>query len=543
MKNALNAALLAVMLLGGMFAGCRKDDDMQGPTRQFMVSGEIGIRPGATSAVLSWREAVNSDTAVSSYTVEISQDSTFASAEKFSYRVPSATLTVYDTQLLVRVPYFARVKTNGISAEYDSKWVRSSRFSLTGEQIFSIVRDNELKHNSVVLRWNDSLRSNLVKVILTPAGGAPTEYPLSPNEVDSSFKQIDGLMPSTEYHAQIFSDTKEKGYIDFTTKELPVYAYTIDPSMDISLVLDTCSSGIIIGLDTGTYTALNNCNLKGKTVTLMSVSGNPDDTKIIFKEFKLMGSGAGLTLKDISLDGGGTALYVFNFGGLNADGDAASFANLTVENCRIFNYGNCLLRANRGTNAGDHKIGSITFNNCIIYNNLLTNLYTEFTLDKLTFQNLTVRNSTWYNVGRALVTAGTALPAGTTPPEILFDHNTINHLGTGGTRLLLDANANPVKATFTNNIIANSPRTGTLNNDLIRATGTGTTVVFSYNNYFKLANGSSGSLVIPTYATQTGNLTVDLGWTNTTSTFTLPASSPVRTGSSSGGPMGDPRWH
>jgi hypothetical protein len=534
---------LGLLLLAGLYlSSCRKIENELDPMRQFATSSDISIKAGATSAVLSWKEAVNADTALTTYTVEVSTDSSFVSDKKFTYVVPKATLTVYDSQLAIRTPYYARVKTNGQTADLDSRWVVSKAFSLTGEQIFFTVKDAEIKHNSVILRWRDTTGATLVKIVLTAAGGTPVEYLLTQQDIDSGFKKIEGLSPSTDYHAAIFSDKKDKGFVDFRTKELPVYAYTINPTMDLAVVLDTCSPNIIIGLDTGTYSPATNCSLKTKKVTLMSVSGNPLDTKVIFKEFKLMGSGAGISLQGISFDGAGTALYFINFAGLAADADAATFANVSLENCRVSNYGNCLMRANRGAAAGDHKIGSITINNCVFSNNLLTNLYTEFTFDKLAFQTFSVTNSTFYTVGRALLLMSTALPSGTPVPEVTFDHCTVNNFGTGTTRVLMDANTNPVKASFTNSIFANTPRTGTLSNDAIRATGVGTTVTFSYNNYFKFMNGASAVLTFPTYVVQAGNQTIDLGWLPATTEFKLPAGSPLLTASSNGGAIGDPRW-
>jgi len=38
------------------------------------------------------------------------------------------------------------------------------------------------------------------------------------------------------------------------------------------------------------------------------------------------------------------------------------------------------------------------------------------------------------------------------------------------------------------------------------------------------------------------NTTTDLGWTATTTSFTLPAGSALRTASTTGGAIGDPRW-
>jgi len=531
------------LLFAFSISACRKPETELEMGREFATSSDIAIRTGPTEAVISWSEAVNTDSTVSSYTVEVSKDSLFASAEKLTYRVDAPTVTVTDREINIRTTYYARVKTNGATSEKDSRWIRSKGFQITGEQIFQAVRDAEVKHNSVILRWRDTTGAALVKITLTPAGGTPTDYPLTQTDIDSSYKKIEGLEPATDYSAQIYSTEKEKGLIRFRTKDVPVYAYTLSPGTDLTAVLDTCAGSIIIGLEPGVYTTTATCQLKNKSVTLMSVSGTPDDTKIIFTEFKLMGNGAGINLKDLSFEGGTGALYFLNFAGLASDAEAATFANVSLENCRVNSYGNCLLRANRGTAAGDHKIGSIAINNCIFSNNLLTNLYTEFTLDRLQFQTFTCTNSTFYNAGRALVLASTVLPAGAPVPQVTFDYCTINHLGTGATRILLDANANPIKVVFTNSIIANAPRSGTLSNDMIRATGVGSTVTFSYNNYFKLTNGSSVALTIPAYVTQAGNQTIDLGWTPSTTGFSLPSSSPLRSASSNGTAIGDPRWH
>lgn len=542
MRKSLLFSAAIVFLAGLILFSCKKKENELDPMRAFMTSGAISINAGATSAVLSWKEAVNTDSSISTYTVEVSRDSAFATGAQFSYVVPGTSVMVTDTQLLIRTPYYARVKTNGPTPALDSKWVYSKKFSLTGEQIFMVVKDAELKHNSVILRWNDSLHANLVKIVLTPDGGTPTDYALTPQDIDSSHKKIEGLLPSTNYHAQIFSDTKEKGFIDFKTKDVPVYAYSIDSTIDLAILLDTCAPSIIIGLEPGTYTPSANCNIKSKSVTLMSVSGDPMDTKIIFKEFKLMGDGAGINFKDLSFDGLGTAAYFLNLAGLASDAAAASFANISVDNCRVSNYGNCFLRGNRGTAAGDHKIGTIKVNNTIVTNNTLAAAYTEFTLDKLAVQNVIITNSTFNKLGRAMFLMSTVLPASAPAPVILFDRNTVNNWGSGGTRVLLDANTNPVAVTISNNIFANTPRTGTLANDMIRATGTGTTVAFANNNYFKMMNGSAAALTIPANVTQTANQQIDLGWDSTTVDFKLPASSPLRTASSTGGIIGDPRW-
>jgi hypothetical protein len=110
----------------------------------------------------------------------------------------------------------------------------------------------------------------------------------------------------------------------------------------------------------------------------------------------------------------------------------------------------------------------------------------------------------------------------------------------------MNAGSNSVKLNITNSIVANIPRPGgTVNTSAINATGAGTGIVFSNNNTFNLTNGAASAAVLTlptTNITQVGNQTIDLGWTAGTTDFTLPAGSILRTVSSAGGAIGDPRW-
>jgi hypothetical protein len=165
-------------------------------------------------------------------------------------------------------------------------------------------------------------------------------------------------------------------------------------------------------------------------------------------------------------------------------------------------------------------------------------------VDKLQFAKLDISNSTFYNFGQALISAGNVV---TPIDEIVIDGCTINYGGANGKYVLLDANTNSVNFTMQNSILANSPRTGaSVSNMLLRGTGASSALYFSYNNTFKLSTGGATPAAIgfPTYSylTMTTNRTIDLGWTATTTDFTLPAGSELRTGGKTGGVIGDPRW-
>ena len=198
------------------------------------------------------------------------------------------------------------------------------------------------------------------------------------------------------------------------------------------------------------------------------------------------------------------------------------------------------MRGNRGANNA-HKINTIRLNNSIVFENG-TGSYHYFMLDKMEFQKLEITNNTMYDLARAFISYATNITV-TPTPIITVTNNTINSFGFAARNyILLDANANVVNATFMDNIIANTPKAETVGTSAIR-TGATATVSFTYNNTFNFNGGTPlAPLTFPANVQLANNTNIDLGWTTTTSSFTLPAGSPLRTSSSTGGPVGDPRW-
>ncbi len=74
--------------------------------------------------------------------------------------------------------------------------------------------------------------------------------------------------------------------------------------------------------------------------------------------------------------------------------------------------------------------------------------------------------------------------------------------------------------------------------------GSNTTAIMSNVNSFGLTDGAATPVALnwPAAITQSNMTTVNLGWTDATNDFTLPAGSPLRTAGTSGGAIGDPRW-
>jgi hypothetical protein len=206
-----------------------------------------------------------------------------------------------------------------------------------------------------------------------------------------------------------------------------------------------------------------------------------------------------------------------------------------------------VIRANYATNANDHKIGTISINNSIIYNFDQTNVqgYYMLSLEKLQANAVSVTKSTVYNVGDGMINMGTALSTTSgVVPVISFDYDTFNGFGGSTKYAFVDANANACIFTFTNSIVANTPVNGTLNTVVFRASK-GTGLSFSNNNYFKTNVTPGGNILSYAGLLQNNNLQIDLGWTATTTNFLLTqtaANTPVFSGSTNGSTLGDPRW-
>lgn len=535
---------LLLLVLGiALVYSCKKEDPNEGleAPRIFKPSG-ITVRTTETDAKITWTAPLLTSNLKLAYAAEFSQDSTFVTSE-FSMQTDTSGLLVADDKLKVRKKYYVRVKALSLNGQPESNWMVSRSFSISGEQFFSLINELEILETQVTLRWK--VAAGLDKITLQKKDAAMVDYPINATEAAAGLKVITGLDAGSEYTAEIWQGAKSKGIRTFETLKPTVYATILNPGDDIVAAITNAANGDVIGLNPGTYLAgTSNYSIIQKAITLKSTSSDPKNTKVTFKEFILNGTGAGIKFNGIELDGtpSGSA-YFLNLVSGNSNADAANFEPIELFNCIVRGATTSFLRADRGSAASTYKMDHITISNTLVYDIGSTLGYHFLHLNKLQFAALNIRKSTFYNVGRALITNSTVLTSN--PPVITIDYSTFNNLGAGNHYVLLDAGANPVRFNVTNSIIANVPRVGaTVNAAAVRATGAGSGVVFSNNNTFNFVAASGGAtLTFPTNITiMSGNQSTSLGWTNATTTFQLPADSPLRTASSEGGAIGDPRW-
>jgi hypothetical protein len=546
MKKRYNYTIIAgfvlTVLSGGMLGSCKEKELEDFEPKRLFTPVNVSAVSGETQATLRWNPSLFSQGKDVTYTVEVARTLEFADiVHSMTTQTPEAVIT--EESLELKTIYYARVRANAAGNSAASNWMASPSFSISGEQIIAPITSADIKDKSVIVRWRQT--AGLTRIVLTPTVGNPLEFAITADDVAASQKQLTGLTPSTLYKVEIFAGNRSKGLAQFTTKELSLYTTTISPADNLRQVIEEAQNGDLIGLEPGVYDYSDaNLVIVQKHVTLQSVSGNPDNTKILFKEVNLKGSGAGVKLSGIHFDGSkGNAAYFLNLTGLNSDSDAADFTNILVENCIVEYTANSFMRANRGGNNA-HKIGNIVITNTIAFDNGSTSTFNYMLLDKLEFKKLEITQSTFFTSGRAFISWATNIPM-PAKPVIIMDHVTLNGFGYGTrNNILMDANGNQVNFTVQNSIIANAPRLESVGTSLVRASADGSEIVVRNSNLFNLTTGGAtpAPLTFPNYVQLMSNQAVDLGWTPTTRTFELPGGSPLRTASTTGGAIGDLRW-
>jgi hypothetical protein len=549
---------LAAVIVGTFTSSCKKSftGEVQDTStnRQFTPSN---LRTGTVkdSAIITWNASLYALKG-QTYTLDLSTDSLFGSVN-YSVTVDTTKAVFVDPQIKLNTPYFTRLRANALGDRHASSYLYSTKsFRLNGQQFLRVVRDFEISQTTVLIHWFlNSQTTSLTNITFTPVTGAAITTSLGAANLASGQVLVTGLTAGTRYTVQLLAGAKSKGIISVATSENVSYTTTLSSGGNLSAAIAAASNGDVIGLNPGTYNLSAITYINQKTITIRSVSNNPNDTKILSREIDLNGDGAGLTLAGVEVNGNysGTSFgssFLVLIGSQAITNLAATFTNIKVDNCIIHDYTRCVFIGNNGVTANAQKIGSIVFNNSIFYNidQPNTSGYYSFSIEKLQLNSFAITKSTLYNMGEGLINMGTALasPANlAAAPVFTLEYDTFNGFSGNAKYPFFDANANLVTFNFNNSIIANTPLSGTINSVAFRASNTQNALSFSNNNYFKLNVAPGGSVVSLTGLLQNNNIKIDLGWTAATKNFFLTptaTNAAIFSASSNGSTVGDPRW-
>lgn len=296
-----------------------------------------------TNVRLNWRRVSNAQ----SYNVEIFDNAEFsgtaaATADGITMDQLPYTITGLEGETI----YYVRVQAIGEEIR-ESKWI-SATFTTDVEQILNEVDAETLTAQSVTLTWPAG--EVATEIILMPGD---IRHPVTSAEIAAGSVTITGLSSDVTYTATLKNGEKTRGIVSFTTL-LGEGVIKVTAEDDLLKVIAEAEAGAILAIEPGTY------SIKGDIVidkTLTVQGYRPSDKPIIQGAVFKVSKSAGLTLKDLSLDGlGGDQAVVYD-----EDLDE-SYADFLMQDCKVSNYLKGVFYVNKKA-----RIPSVVFKNNIIY--------------------------------------------------------------------------------------------------------------------------------------------------------------------------------
>lgn len=398
-------SILFLLLTVVMIQSCKKDEAKSPDlSRMFMPGGEISSLGGQTFVKLSWQAPSFTGRSDSvSYTIEVSQDSTFQVPVEFSAVADSTGITITDENITVRRKYFARIKANGKGHTADSKWLVSTGFAIPGMQLFRSVQTVE---QSAILNWEK--RAGITKLSIIPESGTSFELPVTINDTDAAdpsrgSKRIDGLAPGRKYAAELFSGKVSNGFVIFMTENAVNSANLVDLSASDDpavlmnkLINKEIPAGGTVLLKRGMTYNLSSEVLLDRPVVITSRSSFDSQPPVIFFTSNLNvaegNSIDSVIFRHVILRGSdNTAKYIFNVN------KASSIGKVVFESCTLETVRGIMRLQNVAT-----SVNSFSINNSLINN---IGSYGILTVDGAipVVANIAVKNSTIFKAEKIIV--------------------------------------------------------------------------------------------------------------------------------------------
>jgi hypothetical protein len=516
--NIYLSALCLTALIG--FSGCEDGvvDEITTLTtdQAFSPTGLSSSIINKTNVVLTWK-AVNGAT---SYTVEVYETANFSgTAVKSIPNITFAQVPYTVTGLIGDTQYYIRVKAVGQGIA-DSKWITTTAKTDT-EQIFKAVTQTKITANSAVLNWTPG--ETATTIVLTPGNITRT---VTAAEITAGEATVTGLTSETAYTAKLMAGTKVRGTATFTTLYDFTGATMVTPSDNLATLIANASAGAVFGLAPGVY----NVNADATMTKSITIRGTkPYDRPVVNGLILRIKANAGLTIKDVILDGtgslNGNQTFIYDEASDNA------YGNFVLENSVVKNYTKGMMYVNLKT-----LIESVTFKgNVISAIECNGGDFIDFRngiAKTVNFTNNTVYNSALArDLFRMDPAGGTNFP--TVTSTITIATNTFNAVCNGAANRILYIRLPKQDIYFSKNIVANSG--GIFTN---QATTIITPANFTGNNYYNAPTYLAGSVTANAkYDTGGSATTINPGFVSVaTGDFTITDNTLKNNG------IGDPRW-
>ncbi|MCW3091705.1 MAG: hypothetical protein JWP81_2774 [Ferruginibacter sp.] len=414
-KKELLIIFLTIMVV---VAGCKKDE-VDIPSRLFRPAVGAALVADSNAILASWLKITDA----ASYTLQVSRD---------SFRTIDVTMNVKDTGIVLVKNlqwdklYQVQVKANAGDTVFNSKWsflgaIKTPRFPT----ILNTPALSDITENAVKVSWTTSGAAvTTVKILKATDSSVVSTTALTPADVTSQSRIINGLNTATGYIIFLYSNTTVRGWVNFSTKA-PFAGILVDlrgitgrPSV-LADTIPLIASGSTVILKRGeVYTITAALNLS-KAITIVSGTdlSVPGQAVITMPANFNITSGSvidSIVFNDVTLRGTDyAAKYVFNISA------ACTIGKMSFIGCRAEIFRGMIRLQSQ----------PVIVNNLWIDNCVLDSLagYGVITVDVATSKvdNITIRNSTIYKAEKIIVSKNNST-------SVTIENCTINEAALGG---------------------------------------------------------------------------------------------------------------
>lgn len=277
--------------------------------------------------------------------------------------------------------------------------------------------------NSLSMTWDIDEYVSHILVKAVTSGASDIEYKLTAAQVSAGAAEITGLESSTEYNLAVYFNSANRGGDTAWTRPNTLGAVEVTTAAQIYQAINDGAAKIVVkysatpidmtpgeGVTNPFNAVTNSFAIYGETTTagLKPVLKNLSSTLNA-------GSGAySIHLEDLNLDGASTANHVVTVATGNVSG-------ITIKNCDIYNY----IRGVIYESNAAAVVGDVLFEGLYVRDIEGTG-GDVMDMRSGTYNNFTLKNSTFYNGGRAFL----FMDANTTVNgSVTISHNTISNFG------------------------------------------------------------------------------------------------------------------
>lgn len=410
--NLKKYAFLALTIIAFNTSCSKKEIDYTFiPDKQFTpVQGSSDEKE--TEVTLEWRPSLNAPLGTT-YTIEISTDQSFAAGAEKTFTSEGPKLVLTDSDIDVRVDYYARIKANSVNNTGESTWLVSSKFRIAGEQFLAAAKYDDVLSDEATIKWDATKQVTHVTV------NGVKQDDFTPSELASGTKILENLTPATAYKVIIWNNEANKGEINFFTRGVPNgVRVPLNVGDDIKTIIESATSGqtLVFVLPEGSeFISTATIVIPDKvSITIFGEEGpNKPTVKLNTNTgFTLPAESSEIKFQNLTIDGT-SSQYIIN------QSAESAINNLVFENCEIKGFSHTPIRLQQ---TGDKIITNLKIENCIVKNLSPSQNYAfiHTNIANGIIRNITMTNSTFYNIGLGLI-----LNTGAAGQSLLIDNCTI----------------------------------------------------------------------------------------------------------------------